>query len=129
VSDLKIADTAGQGWDLVLEDGDVVLFGPDDTTAEVAQRVVYTVMTWQGESPYDLAAGLPYLDGIFGFEPVPGVAGLITQAIQDTEGVAEVDENPSYLLETTTRELSMSVRIRVTGDPAFTPISLEVSTP
>lgn len=128
MSDLKIADE-GDGWDLVLEDGDVVLFGSDDLTAEVAQRVVYTVMTWQGESPYDLAAGLPYLDGIFGFEPVPGVAGLITQAIADTEGVAEVDESPVYSLDTTTHELSISVGIRVVGDSEFTPVSLEVGSP
>ena len=128
MSDLKIADS-GDGFDLVLEDGDVVLFGADELTAEVAQRVVYTVMTWQGESPYDLAAGLPYLDGIFGFEPVPGVAGLITQAIADTDGVAELDENPAYELETTTRELSINVRIRVTGDSEFLPLSLEVASP
>lgn len=128
MSDLKIADS-GDGWDLVLEDGDVVLFGADDLTAEVAQRVVYTVMTWQGESAYDRAAGLPYLDGIFGFEPVPGVAGLITQAIADTEGVAEIDESPSYLLDTTTHELSISVGIRVVGDSEFTPVSLEVGSP
>ena len=58
---------------------------------------------------------------------MPGVAGLITQAIADTEGVAEIDENPSYELETTTRELSISVRFRVVGDVEFQPLALEVS--
>ena len=114
VSDLYIADN-GDEWDLVLDDGDVVLvheLAENADAVEVAQRVVYRVMTWQGESPYDTAAGLPYLDGIFGFEPVPGVAALISQTILETDGVTEIDGTPSYLLDSTTRELSMAVAIK-----------------
>jgi hypothetical protein len=118
VSDLYIDSSTGE-WDLVLDDGDLVLVHELEENAypaEVAQRVVYRVMTWSGESPYDVAAGLPYLDGIFGFEPVPGVAALITQTILGTEGVTELAEQPSYLLEPS-RELAMSLAIRIdTGD-------------
>lgn len=128
MSDLYIADGA-DGWDLVLDDGDVVLVHELEASAwqaEVAQRVVYRVMTWLGESPYDTAAGLPYLSGIFGFEPVPGVAALISQTVLDTDGVLELDSDPSYLLDTTTRELAMSFVIKV-GTGEDVPISLEVA--
>lgn len=114
MSDLYITAETGE-WDLALEDGDLVLvhdLEENAYAAEVAQRVVYRVMTWQGESVYDTAAGLPYLDGIFGFEPVPGVAALISQTVIETEGVAEIDGNPTYLLEPTTRELSMTIAIK-----------------
>lgn len=127
MSDLYIAHN-GDEWDLVLDDGDVVLVHELETApipAEVAQRVVYRVMTWLGESPYDTGAGLPYLDGIFGFEPVPGIAALISQTVLDTEGVLEIDGNPSYLLEPSTRELAMSIAIRV-GD-VVVPLALEIA--
>lgn len=127
MSDLYIADGA-DGWDLVLDDGDVVLVHELEEQAwltEVSQRVVYRVMTWLGESPYDLGAGLPYLDGIFGFEPVPGVAALISQEILETEDVSEIDGTPEYLLDPTSRELSMSIAIKVGDEPVT--LSLEVS--
>ena len=73
MSDLQIDATTGV-WDLTLDDGDAVLVHEISRAAEVAQRVVYALMTWRGESVYDRGVGLPYLDGIFGFEPLPGIS-------------------------------------------------------
>jgi hypothetical protein len=110
VSDLQIDATTGV-WDLTLVDGDAVLVSDVSLAAEVAQRVVYRLMTWRGESRYDRGAGLPYLDGIFGFEPLPGIAGLLSQTILSVEGVVEIVGAPQYILDNGT--LSYSVVIRV----------------
>ncbi len=110
MSDLQIDATTGV-WDLTLVDGDAVLVSDVSLAAEVAQRVVYRLMTWRGESRYDRGAGLPYLDGIFGFEPLPGIAGLLSQTILSVEGVVEIVGAPAYILDDGT--LSYSVVIRV----------------
>lgn len=110
MSDLQIDATTGV-WDLALDDGDAVLVHEVSRAAEVAQRVVYALMTWRGESRYDRGVGLPYLDGIFGFEPLPGIAGLLSQTILDVEGVTEIVGQPDYILDGGT--LSYSVVIRV----------------
>jgi hypothetical protein len=123
VSDLQIDATTGV-WDLTLEDGDAVLVHEVSRAAEVAQRVVYALMTWRGESRYDRGVGLPYLDGIFGFEPLPGIAGLLNQTILDVEGVTEIIGPPDYILDGGV--LSYSVVIRV-DDGTETAITAEVS--
>lgn len=122
MSDLQIDATTGV-WDLALDDGDAVLVHEVSRAAEVAQRVVYALMTWRGESRYDRGVGLPYLDGIFGFEPLPGIAGLLSQTILDVEGVTEIIGNPDYILDGGT--LSYSVVIRV-DDGTETQITAEV---
>lgn len=122
MSDLQIDATTGV-WDLTLDDGDVVLVHEVSRAAEVAQRVVYALMTWRGENRYDRGVGLPYLDGIFGFEPLPGIAGLLTQTILDVEGVTEIVGNPEYVLDGGT--LSYSVVIRV-DDGTETQITAQV---
>lgn len=110
MSDIQIADE-GDGYDLVLVDGDLVL-GFESEAAEVAQRVTYNLMTWLGESPYDRLAGVPYLDGVFGdFEPVPGIVALLRKVITDTEGVTEITEEPVFELEN--RQLSIACTFRV----------------
>lgn len=124
MSDLQIDASTGV-WDLVLEDGDLVLVHDVSHAAEVAQRVVYRLMTWLAESPYDRGAGLPYLDGIFGFEPLPGVAGLLTQTILETEGVTEIIGAPDYILDG--GRLSYSVAIRI-DDGTETTITAAVGT-
>lgn len=122
MSDIQIANE-GEGWDLVLVDGDLVL-GFDSHAAEVAQRVTYRLMTWLGESPYDRLAGVPYLDGVFNdFEPVPGIVALLIQVIVDTEGVNEVTEDPTFELDG--RTLSIAVEIRVGAQTI--PIELAVA--
>lgn len=124
MSDLQIDATTGI-WDLALDDGDAVLVHEVSRAAEVAQRVVYALMTWRGESRYDRGVGLPYLDGIFGFEPLPGIAGLLSQTILDVEGVTEIVGQPDYILDGGT--LSYSVVIRV-DDGTETQITAEVGT-
>lgn len=99
MSDIQLVNE-GQGWDLALVDGDLVLFDEtDDDVAVVAQRVTYTLMTWLGESVYDRRAGIPYLGTIFGGDPVPGVVGLLTQAILATEGVDSFIDEPVFALD------------------------------
>ena len=124
MSDLQIDATTGV-WDLALDDGDAVLVDDVSRAAEVAQRVVYALMTWRGESVYDRGVGLPYLDGIFGFEPLPGIAGLLSQTILDVEGVTEIVGQPDYILDDGT--LSYSVVIRV-DDGTETQITAGVAT-
>ncbi len=89
--DFKIANPTGSQFGLVLEDGDLVLMDEDEDLAEVvAQRVVYELMTWQGESVYDQSAGVPHLDVLGAYAGAEGVAGIYALAIQEVEGVAEV---------------------------------------
>ncbi len=86
MTDLAIRQDGDQ-WDFAIEGGDFVrVDGPE----EVAQRVTYRLMTWLGESVYDTSAGVPYIDGVFGAEPVPGVAQLLLEVIRKTEGVRQV---------------------------------------
>ena len=115
MSDLKISND-GTGFDLVIEDGDVVLHvadTDDDRANEVLQRVVYRLMTWTGESVYDRGAGLPYLDGIFGDEPIGDVAALLTQTVIDTDGVDELVGIPSYEFDSESGTLSIAISVRV----------------
>lgn len=109
VSDLQIDATTGV-WDLALVDGDLVFVDDVSRAAEVMQRVIYRLMTWRGESVYDRGAGLPYLDGIFGVEPVPDVVGLLNQTVLDTDGVVAIVES-TYTL--TDGVLAYAVAIRV----------------
>lgn len=113
----------GTGWDLQITNGDLVMLA-EDSAADVAQRVVYRLSTWRGESPFDATTGIPYLDGVFGFEPVAGVVALLRNVIETTEGVDEVIGDPDFELSDQ-RELSISCRIRV-GKTEI-PIQLKVS--
>lgn len=125
MTDLLIVDNEpGPGWDLAIVDGDVVLTGTLGRAAEVAQRVVYRLKTWLGESVYDRRAGQPYFDGIFGEEPVEGVVAALLQVILDTEGVDDVVGDPEFEL-TPGRELTIAATIVVGDDTA--PVNLTVA--
>jgi hypothetical protein len=100
-------------WGLVEVDGDLVL--TSSHLEEVAQRVVYRLMTWLRESPYDRSAGVPYLDGVFGFEPIEGVAGLLAQEILDVEGVDGFLEGPVFALDG--RTLTVTATLQVGEEP------------
>lgn len=123
MTDLLIENT-GDGWDLVIRDGDVVLTHQESRGREVAQRVVYRLMTWLGESPYDRRVGVPYLETVFGFEPVPAVVAILTQIVLETEGVDELLEEPTFLLEAD-RELRITLTIRVGAEDV--PVALEIA--
>ncbi len=122
MTDLLLANP-GTGWDLVIRSGDLVLTRAESRAAEVAQRVVYRLSTWLGESPYDRLAGVPYIETVFGFEPVPGVVAFLTQIVLDTEGVDELLDDPVFLLDG--RTLSITFTIRVSGQDV--PIALQVA--
>jgi hypothetical protein len=117
MSDFKIASDGTQ-WDLVLDDGDLVLLDDldaDDYPTTVAQRIVYRVMTWSGESPYDRSAGLPHDQILGSLEPVEGVAGIYALEIQETEGVEDVvsfDFQEPRPTNDATLELQATVRVR-----------------
>ena len=124
MTDFLIANTGG-GWDLALTDGDLTLTHTISRAQEVAQRVVYRLMTWFGESPYERTAGIPYEEGVFGsYEPVPGIVAMMIQEILDTPGVDEVLEDPTFELGTD-RVLAIGVAIRV-GDEDV-PLTLTVN--
>jgi len=112
--DYRIEKTAGQ-WDVALVDGDIVLLDDEsdaDRIEAVSQRAVYRFMTWLGESPYEVTAGVPH-DAILGStEPVEGVVGLYALEIGDTEGVSAV-EDLSFV--ETSGELEITATIRI-GD-------------
>jgi hypothetical protein len=112
---------ADNGWDLDMVNGDLVLI--DDYKDIVLQRVVFRLMTWFQECPYDRSIGIPYLN-LFGFEPVEAVVFLITREIAETEGVDEVIEVPEYLLGND-RTLRISCQLRIEDE--LVPFSLEVS--
>lgn len=109
-------------WDIVLTGGDLSLTADTSRLAEVAQRVVYALHTWIGESVYDLDAGVPYEEAIFGDEPAPAVVGFMRNVVESTEGVDEVLDT-SFILDDN-RNLSISCTIRVGED--FDTFALEV---
>lgn len=122
MTDFAIAND-GDGWDLVLDDGDLVLTHTLGLPAEVAQRVVYRLMTWLGESPYDLTAGVPYEQLVFGFEPVPGIVAYLVQIVLDTEGVTDVATEPDFELDDRTLTITLAI---VVGTETV-PIELQVT--
>ena len=123
MSDYQIQKTA-DGWDIVIDDGDLVWISDVSRVAEVAQRVVYRLQTWLGESPFDRLVGVPYETAIFGFEPIPGAVALLTQEIVETEGVDGLVLQPTFVLSSD-RTLTVSAVIRVGDEEAA--ISLEVA--
>lgn len=100
-------------YDLDLVDGDAVLTHTLGRAAEVSQRITCRLLTHRGESPYDLAAGVAWIGGVFGAYPIDGVAGLLTLEIAQTEGVDEVI-SPAFDLAD--RVLTISGEVRVTGE-------------
>lgn len=100
MTDIRITNDGG-GWDLALVDGDLELV-PETATDDgeaVAQRLVFAWSTWLGESVYDRGAGVPYLDTVFGVAPMPGIAALLLQIGLDVEGVADIDGEPAFDLD------------------------------
>lgn len=101
MTDIRIENDGG-GWDLALVDGDLELLpdveGEDDGEV-VAQRVVFAYMTWLGESAYETTAGVAYIGGVFGEAPAPGIGALLLQIALDVEGVADIDGDPSFNLD------------------------------
>lgn len=114
MTDIAIAKGPDGGWDLLIVDGDLVLL--TDQIDIVVQRVIYNLMTWLGESPYEPGAGVPWIELIFsGYAPLPGVVAYLTSIIRNTDGVDDV-QNVDFVLDG--RTLTIKGRIIVGADSA-----------
>lgn len=122
--DFQIANPTGSQYGLVLTDGDLVLLDEDENLPEVvAQRVVYELMTWFGESVYDQSAGVPHLDVLGAFAGAEGIAGIYALATQEVDGVAAIKafdfDSPEY-----DNGYALSVRATVTAGATDVSIAL-----
>lgn len=117
MSDFQI-ETIGNGdHDLVITDNDFVLVGETEDTwqTEVVQRVRFALGTWYAESAFDRSVGFPYLEGVFGRQPLEGIQAIVTQEILDVDGVDGIEDGPTLDLDRTARVLTISVTIKGTG--------------
>ena len=113
--DFQITNPTGAQWDLDLVDGDLVLYDastPEGNAAAVAQRVVYALMTWLGESVYSPGEGAPHLEVLGSLAGAEGLAGLYALIVQRVPGVDEITDfaydppaHPDFVLR-----VSMSIR-------------------
>lgn len=123
--DFAIANPSGLQYGLVLTDGDLVLLDEDDGLAEVvAQRVVYELMTWFGESVYDQSAGVPHLDVLGAFAGAEGIAGIYALAIQEVDGVSEI-KHFDFTPPEHDNGYTLSVRATVTAGATDVSIALQ----
>ena len=92
----------------------------------VRQDLEMRLKTWLEETPYDRAAGVPYLQVIFarGVQ-VQAVRFILETIILDTDGVTEVLELETQI-DTLTREFTVTGRVFAL-DEEF-PIFVEVNT-
>lgn len=124
MTDILIEPIGNGEYDLALVDNDLVLVGGTEETwpAEVAQRVTYAVCTWYGESAFDRDAGFPWREGVFGRQPIDGIAALVHEHILAVEGVQGIGSQPVLTLDTTTRKLSiLATEVEIEG---FAPLEL-----
>ena len=126
MSDFKIEPLGDGTWDLVMEDGDFVMVGETAATwqDEVKQRVAYAVGTWYQESAFDRDQGFPWLEGVFGKQPLEGIAALVYDHIIAVEGVEGIDDAPVLSLDTETRILTITVDVR--GEGFVVPVTVEI---
>lgn len=117
-----LLEKVGAGWDLALDaNGDLQLTHNVGRATEIGQRVLYTLATWYGECPYDVTAGIPYLELIFGTPaappggPIPGAVAYITQLAVETEGVDALADTPTFTLDSN-RTLTVSLAFTAGAD-------------
>ena len=106
--DLKLTD-----YDLEIVNGDLSFVrGAEAITQDIQMRL----RTWLGETPYDQAAGVPYIQVIFqrGVE-LDAVRFILENRILDTPGVEQVT-SLDLELDARTRVLSVSGRALLEGD-------------
>lgn len=127
MTDFQIAPVGNGDHDLVVTDSDFVIVGrTEDTWAtELQQRIYYALGTWHSESAWDRSAGFPWLEGVFGNQPIDGISALIYQRIVEIDGVEGIEGQPVITLDTTTR--SLSITCSVVGKGFIVPISAQIS--
>lgn len=117
--DLKLTD-----YDLDITDGDLSFVTGIEAKR---QHIEMRLRTWLAETPYDRAAGVPYLQVIFRRgTTLQAVEFILTQIVADTPGVLEVlDLTPT--LDRATRVLSVTGRARVAeGEVDFSALAEQV---
>lgn len=123
MSDLKLSYTGGY-HDLDLVDGDLVWTADVSRVEEVAQRIRYRLLTWRGESLYDRAAGVPYLDVVFGDSADAGARDYLLSVIAGTEGVDGIKDE-AFDLDQATGLLTIQATVTIAGQDVT--ITTEVS--
>jgi hypothetical protein len=112
-----MADLLFQDGDMAIIDGELsFVTGP----AAIAQHIQMRLQTWLGETPYDTAAGVPYLQVIFvKSTPLDSVQFILEQQVLATPGVLGVDLELS--LDSQTRLLTVTgTATSIDGDVDFT---------
>jgi len=100
-------------YDLDITDGELTFVrGAEAITQDIQMRL----RTWLGETPYDQAAGVPYLQVIFqrGVE-LDAIQFILENRILDTPGVEQVT-NLDLDLDARTRVLTVTGRALLVGD-------------
>lgn len=112
MSDLAIALVANGRYDLVIEDNDFVVIGETEDTwqAYVVQNITYVVGVFYAESPFDRSVGFPYLEAVFGTQPIEGIVTLFNDHVLAAEGVEGLDEAPVLEFEKETQRLFVSIK-------------------
>lgn len=109
--DFKIEPVGAGYWDLVITNGDLVLVGETEGTwpALVTQNVAFKTMVWLGESEFDRSIGFPWIQSVFGLQPIDGIGALIYDAVISAEGIEGLQDAPSLSLESETGVLSIDL--------------------
>lgn len=114
MSDLRIYAYGDGAFDLSLTRGDFELIGSTEDTWQdaVVQRVQYAVGTWLGESVFDTGEGFPWEQGVFGRQPVEGIASLLVLHLTQVPGVEAITSDPVIEIDNTTRRATIQVQIQ-----------------
>lgn len=105
--DVKVT---GDGTDVDMSSGGLELVRD---AAAIAQHVVTRLRTWQTESHYDRAAGVPYISGVFGGElPVEAAVHFLELEALGTPGVQGLVERIAIDVDGTTRAMTASGKVR-----------------
>ncbi len=129
MSDFKIEAIGDGYYDLVLTDDDFVVVGETAETwpDELQQRVTYEFGTWLGESFWDTSKGFPWLESVFGKQPIDGIAALVYEHAVAVEGVEGMNETPELSLDNETRKLTIKGTVK--GEDFVVPVIVEVKAP
>lgn len=118
MSDLRIEAAGGGQYDLALvTNGDRVEFdliglAADTWPTLVTQRLLYAYNVWLGESRFATDVGFPWLQGVFGEEPLENIGALVYQRGLDVEGVENFASGPELTFDPERRELSIVAEIQ-----------------
>ncbi len=112
MSDFKIVPTSDGRYDLAIENHDFVIIGDTEATWQeyVAQNITFIVNTHFGESSFDTSAGFPWLEAVFGVQPIEGVVTLLHDALLEAEGVSGLNEAPVIEFDPATQRLTITVQ-------------------